>query len=110
MRDDKTPSTPPELHICPACASPYVGIVDGAEVVPGQFELTLRCPECELVHEVACTEPGLARLEDELSRGLSAMQAELDRLARLEFEEQAERFVAALHAGAILPADFGVAR
>jgi hypothetical protein len=110
MRENLTPSTPPELHVCPACASPLLSLVDAAETVPRQWALTLRCPECEFLHEVACTEPDLARLEAELCRGTAALQAQLDRLSREAFAEQVERFIVALRADAVLPMDFGVAR
>ena len=110
MRHDTTPSAAPQLHICPACASPFVDLVDGAEAVPGHWELTLRCPECERVREVVCAEADLARLEEELSRGVAALEQELERVSRLAFEEDVERIVAALRADAILPMDLGVAR
>jgi hypothetical protein len=41
---------------------------------------------------------------------MAELQRELDRLVRVEFEEAAERFIAALRADAILPIDFGAAR
>jgi hypothetical protein len=110
MRDDITPCAAPELHVCPDCASPFVDLVDGAEAVPGHWELTLRCPECERFHVVVCTEPSLARLEEELSRGTAALQQELERVSRLAFEEDVERLIVALRANAILPMDLGVAR
>jgi len=110
MRDDIAPSSSSELHICPACTSPLVTLVNGAETGPGQWHLRLRCPECERFQEVVCAAPGLARLEQELCRGMAELQTELDRLARVRFEDEAERFIAALHADAILPIDFGAAR
>ena len=110
MRDDIAPSSSSALHICPACTSPLITLVNGAETGSGQWHLRLRCPECERLQDVVCTEPSLARLEKELCRGMAELQRELDRLARVEFEEAAERFIGALHADAILPIDFGAAR
>jgi formate dehydrogenase maturation protein FdhE len=110
MRDDIAPSSSSELHICPACTSPLITLVNVVGTGSGQWHLRLRCPECESFHEVVCTEPGLARLEQELCRGMAALQRELDRLVRVQFEEDAERFIDALYADAILPFDFGAAR
>jgi RNase P subunit RPR2 len=110
MRDDIAPPSSSELHICPACTSPLVTLVHAAETGSGQWHVRLRCPECERVQEVVCTEPGLARLEQELCHGIAELRKELDRLARVQFEDDAERFIGALHADAILPMDFGAAR
>jgi hypothetical protein len=46
MRDDTAPSSSSELHICPACTSPLVTLVNGVETGSGQWHLRLRCPEC----------------------------------------------------------------
>jgi hypothetical protein len=110
MPDDTAPRSSTELHICPGCASPLVTLVNGVETGSGQWHLRLRCPECERFQEIVCTESGLARLEQELCRGTAELRKELDRLARVQFEEEAERFIGALHADAILPIDFGEAR
>jgi hypothetical protein len=110
MPDHITPSAASQLHTCPTCASPHVDLVDGTEAVPGHWELTLRCPECERFREVACTEPDLARLEEALARGAAALAEELERVSRLAFEEDVERLIVALRANAILPMDLGLAQ
>jgi hypothetical protein len=110
MSDHTTSSAQPALHICRSCASPLVHIVDGNETAPGQWDLTLRCPECDDVREVSCARPDLARLEHELCQGVAAIQKELERVTRASFEEDIERFVHALERDAILPVDFGIPR
>lgn len=109
MPDHSTSSTAAKLHVCPSCDSAFADLVDGAEVAPGAWEIVLRCADCEEHRHATCSEPSLARLEDELARGLALLRLELDTFARTRFEEDAERFIAALRAGAILPMDFGVA-
>jgi hypothetical protein len=110
MADDMTAPTRSELHICRSCGSPLVHLVDSTEPTPGLWELTLRCPECLEWREVCCPEAALARLDAELCRGIEAVQRELERFARRSFEEDVDRFVRALRAGAILPMDFGAPR
>ncbi len=99
-----------DLHVCDHCRSPLVQPVAGAERVPGLWDMTLRCPECERVTEVLTDAATVERYEHELDRGLAALQREMDDFARRSFEEEIERFVAALEADAILPMDFGPAR
>jgi hypothetical protein len=99
-----------DLHVCAHCRSELVQPVDGAEPVPGLWDLTLRCPECERFIEVRTDAAAVERYEHELDRGLAVLQREMDDFARLSFEEDVERFVAALEADAIMPMDFGPAR
>jgi hypothetical protein len=108
MSDHTISSPSAELHVCAACASSLVHIVDGTESAPGVWELTLRCPECSGVRTVPCTRDGLTGLERELCRGIAEIQQELDRMVRESFEDFVERFVRALEADAILPMDFGI--
>ena len=100
----------PQLHICPDCRSALVQPVHSNEPVRGQWDLTLRCPECERFLEVRCDAATLQRFDEELDRGLATLQREMDAYARLSFEEDVERFVSALEADAIMPMDFGPAR
>jgi hypothetical protein len=99
-----------DLHVCGACGSQLVQPVEGAEAIPGVYELVLRCPDCERFHETRASVAAVQRYYEELDRGLAALQREMDEFARVSFEEEIERFVTALEADAILPMDFGPAR
>jgi hypothetical protein len=99
-----------ELHVCPHCRSGLVQPIESSEPVPGLWDLTLRCPECERIREARCDAAMLQRYHEELDRGLAALQREMDAYFRLSFEEDVERFVVALQADAIMPMDFGPAR
>ena len=99
-----------ELHVCPHCRSALVQPVESDEPVRGLWRVTLRCPECERFIQARCDAATLQRFDEELDRGLAALQREMDEYARLSFEEDVERFVAALGADAIMPMDFGPAR
>jgi hypothetical protein len=110
MPENTRPAERTALHPCPACGSHLVDLIGGDEVAPGMWDLTLRCPECEQVHALSCTKDDLAKLEHEQCTATAEMERELERFARQRFEEEIERFVAALEVDAILPMDFGSPR
>jgi predicted RNA-binding Zn-ribbon protein involved in translation (DUF1610 family) len=110
MPENTRPAERAAAHTCPACGSHLVDLVDGVEVAPGTWEVTVRCPECEQLHTTSCSEEDLARLEHELSTAAAELEGELERFAGLRFQEDVARFVTALEAGAILPMDFGSPR
>jgi hypothetical protein len=110
MPENTRPTPPGAPHRCPACDSRLIDLVDGDEVAPGLWELTVRCADCAGTHALCCREDGLAKLEHELCRATAELERELERFARLRFEEDIARFVRALEADAIVPMDFGVAR
>jgi hypothetical protein len=110
MPENTRPAEPAAAHPCPACGSHLVDLVDGVEVARGTWDVTLRCPECEQLHAMSCSEEDLARLEHELGTAAAEIERELERFAGLRFQEDVARFVTALQAGAILPMDFGSPR
>jgi hypothetical protein len=110
MPDDTRPAAPRALHLCPTCDSGLIDLVDGDEVTPGLWELSVRCADCETTHALCCGGDDLAKLERELCRATAELERELERFARLRFEEDIARFARALEADAIMPMDFGVAR
>jgi predicted RNA-binding Zn-ribbon protein involved in translation (DUF1610 family) len=110
MPENTRPAERATAHPCPACGSHLVDLIDGIEVASGMWDVTLRCPECEQQHAVSCSEEDLARLEHELCTAAAELERELERFARVRFEEDVARFVTAIEAGAILPMDFGSPR
>jgi hypothetical protein len=101
-----TPSTTEELHICPECDAGLVYPVEWEEVSPTQWEVLVRCPNCEY-SEVGVHEQDIVdRFDDELDRGTAALVRDLKRLTRANMEEEIERFTKALHSDAIWPMDF----
>lgn len=100
------PSVTEELHICPECDASLVYPIEWAEVSPTQWEVEIRCPNCDFtevgIHEQAIVD----RFDDELDRGTAALVRDLQRLTRANMEEEIERFTKALHSGAIWPMDF----
>lgn len=94
------------LHICPECQSHLVQPVDWTEAPNENWELLLRCPNCEWSMEGVYSQTAVEELEEHLDEGLADMLSDLQRLTKANMAEEIDRFLAALHADLILPEDF----
>ncbi|HEX4806451.1 MAG TPA: hypothetical protein VFU94_11180 [Conexibacter sp.] len=94
------------LHVCPQCASRLVAPVAWEQAGVREWAVTIQCPNCEWWDADVFDEETVERFDEELDRGTEALVRDLLRLVRANMEDDVERFVAALHAGAILPEDF----
>jgi hypothetical protein len=107
---DQTPSHAPEpaedLHMCGACESGLVYPVDWEEAGDTHWEVMLRCPNCEWSGTGVFEQDIVERFDEELDRGTEALVRDLKDLMTANMEDEIERFVAALHAGHIVPEDF----
>jgi hypothetical protein len=95
-----------DLHVCRWCASPLVHPTSWEELDDEHWRLCLRCPDCELAAEGVFVRSAVERFDDELTRGGLALARDLRKLAHANMEDECERFIAAMHAGHILPSDF----
>jgi ribosomal protein S27E len=95
-----------DLHVCRWCGSSLVHPTSWHEVDERHWRLTLRCPDCERAADGVFGRSAVERFDDELSRGGLALTRDLRKLAHANMEEECERFIAALHAGHVLPVDF----
>jgi hypothetical protein len=100
------PAPPSGLHVCPQCSCELVQPVSWSEAANGQWELTLRCPNCWWSADGLYGEKEVHALEDQLDMGLEDMLEDLQRLTQANMADQAERFATALQADQILPEDF----
>ena len=100
------PAAETGLHVCPACASRLVAPIAWEQAGARAWAVTIQCPNCEWWDADVYDEATVERFDEELDRGTEALVHDLLRLIRANMEEDVERFVAALHAGAILPEDF----
>lgn len=101
-----SPATTPDLHVCPDCAAGLVYPLEWAEVSRTQWEVSLRCPNCEWHHVGVYDQDVVDHFDDELDRGTSTVVRDLKRLTRANMEEEVDRFTAALHSDALWPMDF----
>ena len=105
---DGAPVAPPagDLHVCPDCSSPLVYPTAWEEAGDERWELLLRCPNCEWETAGVFDRETVKSLDEELDRGTHALLTDLKQLMHANMEDEIERFIAALDAGAILPEDF----
>ncbi len=100
------PLEDPEAHTCPVCGSRLVYPLDWERSGDAAWTLQLRCPECETRREVTLGRASVEHFNRELYQGAQAMAHEAERLSRRNFEDEAQRIVAALERDLILPMDF----
>jgi len=95
-----------DLHVCPTCQSQLAYPTAWEEAGEERWELVLRCPNCEWEGAGIFDRDTVEALDEELDRGTHALLSDLKQLMHANMEEEIERFISALHAGAILPMDF----
>jgi hypothetical protein len=95
-----------EARRCPVCGGELVYPLDWRRTSKTSWTLRLRCPDCETMRDVLMERPDVEELNRHLYRAHQAVAEESRNLARRNFEEEAERFVAALASGLIQPIDF----
>ena len=95
-----------DLHVCPDCRRDLVYPVEWEEASETHWEVVLRCPNCEW-HEVGRFDQATVdRFDEELDLGSEILIGDLKRLQQANMEDEVDRFVRALNAGAVLPEDF----
>ena len=98
--------TGPDARVCPLCGSGLVYPLDWRREGTATWNLLLRCPDCETLRDVLMDRPAVEELNRALYRAHQAVAEESQALTRRNFEEEAERIIAALDAGLIQPMDF----
>ena len=95
-----------DLHVCPDCDKGLVYPVEWEEASATHWEVELRCPNCEWSEVGTFDQATVDRFDEHLDLGTDALVKDLRRLVQANMEAEADRFAAALEAGAILPEDF----
>jgi hypothetical protein len=96
----------PGMEVCTQCLSELVQPVEWWEREGNTWGVELRCPECESRRAAVFSQAEVDRYDRKLDDGSRALSSDLRALTRENMEHEAETFVAALEAGAILPEDF----
>ena len=92
-------------HVCRGCRLPLVQ-AERVEAERMQWRVFLRCPNCGWTAEELLDDVTLRRLDDELERGTEELIVAMHEATHENMREYAARFVSALAADAIVPADF----
>ena len=95
-----------ELHVCPECTCGLVYPVEWAEATSTEWEVLLRCPNCEWRETGIFDQPTVELFDEELDRGTDELVDDLRRLVYANMEEEIDRFAQALAADHLLPEDF----
>lgn len=106
--EDRETTAPIEtgLHVCSECSGDLVYPVTWEERRGNAWEITLRCPECEHWHTDEYSGEIVDRFDDVLNSGTEQLLSDLRTFARVNMEEDVERFVRAIRQDLILPMDF----
>jgi hypothetical protein len=105
--DTAAPATPGHgLEVCPDCSSEFVYPTDWHEAVSGNWELELRCPECEWSDRGEFDQSTVERYDGALNEATDQLIDSLEQLTRENMEAEIDRFVEALSADHIVPFDF----
>ena len=94
------------LHVCGECSSNLVYPTDWQEAGTANWEVELRCPNCEWRGTGVFSQEVVEAFDDELDRGIDVLLSDYRALVNSNMEDEIDRFAKALDAGAILPADF----
>ena len=95
-----------ELHVCLECESRLVYPMEWEEAGPENWTVLLHCPNCDLFREGVFCQDTVEAFDEELDRGVEQLASDYRRLMRANMAEEIERFIGAVHAGAIAPEDF----
>jgi hypothetical protein len=95
-----------DLHVCGTCSSELVHPLDWEPAGSCHWQVTLRCPNCGWEGTGVFDEATVTRFDQTLDRASELMVADLCALELANMHDFADRFVAALHAGHVLPEDF----
>jgi hypothetical protein len=95
-----------DLHVCLECQSDLVYPMEWEEADAENWSVLLRCPNCDLFREGVFCQDTVEAFDEELDRGVEQLAGNYRRLMHANMAEEIERFIGALHAGAIAPEDF----
>jgi hypothetical protein len=95
-----------DLHVCVQCSSELVYPVEWDESDAQEWNVLLRCPNCDVYRHGTFSVRTLEALDAELDRGAHALIRDYDQLVCTNMAGEIERFVGALAADAVLPEDF----
>ena len=95
------------LHQCPVCHDDSVVPVIVEPLDLGQWELRLRCGQCETFRDVIVSDDVAKRYDLDLARGMSEIAAALRREDRDRMAAEARVFIVALERDLIDAGDFG---
>ena len=95
-----------ELQTCPLCKSKLVYPVERYQINDMEWKVMLLCPNCLCKRELVVDRETVRELLKNARIGRETLMKELDGMQKRNMEEEAEKFITALHKDHILPIDF----
>ena len=100
------PAEDRDLRICERCSSELVEPVEWAAAGPDRWRVALSCPNCGHWTEGVFSQECVDDFDERLDEGTEVLVRELKQIQHANMIDDVERFIGALHVGAILPEDF----
>ena len=100
------PVVPAALPDCPSCGGGWLCPLEWTAEDAGHWQVEFRCGGCEARSALLVDNRQAAALDVELDRQLASIRDAAERLDAERMDADARAFVAALHAGFIVAADF----
>ena len=95
-----------ELQTCPLCKSKLIYPVERYQINDMEWKVMLLCPNCLCKRELVVDRETVRELLKNARVGRETLMKELDGMQKRNMEEEAEKFITALHKDHILPIDF----
>lgn len=93
-------------HICRTCGSSLVQPIDWVHVEEHRWRVSMRCPECCSLYDLALEQEDVNEFSYQLEHGFQCLLEAIDYLDQQAFECECETFIAAVWADAVFPMDF----
>jgi len=95
-----------ELQTCPLCKSNLVYPVERYQMNDMEWKILMLCPNCLCKRELVVDRETVRDLLKNARIGRESIMKELDNMQKKNMEEEADKFITALHKDHILPIDF----
>ncbi|MHB1361329.1 MAG: hypothetical protein ACYCW5_01860 [Thermoleophilia bacterium] len=95
-----------ELQTCPLCKSNLVYPVERYQMNDMEWKVLMLCPNCLCKRELLVDRETVRELLKNARVGRESLMKELDNMQKKNMEEEADKFILALHKDHILPIDF----
>lgn len=95
-----------ELQTCPLCRSNLVYPVERYQMNDMEWKVLMLCPNCLCKRELVVDRETVRELLKTARIGRESLMKELDNMQKKNMEDEAEKFISALHKDHILPIDF----
>ncbi len=95
-----------ELQTCPLCKSNLVYPVERYQMNDMEWKVLMLCPNCLCKRELVVDRETVRELLKNARVGRESLMKELDNMQKKNMEEEADKFILALHKDHILPIDF----